>query len=111
MQTLPVVDPCTQHDLLISVGGLAFGIALKRKLRFENFIVRASPRSSRSSSHSLAPLPQILEKCSDIGGTWRVRPPYPRLAAENDKHTLKENTYPGCGSDIAMHWYTLSTDL
>ncbi|OBZ66829.1 Baeyer-Villiger monooxygenase [Grifola frondosa] len=32
----------------------------------------------------------IYEKASDIGGTWR------------------ENTYPGCASDIATHWYSLS---
>lgn len=35
----------------------------------------------------------IFERTDDIGGTWR------------------ENTYPGCGSDIAIHWYSLSTDL
>ncbi|KAH8116828.1 FAD/NAD-binding domain-containing protein [Phellopilus nigrolimitatus] len=34
----------------------------------------------------------IYEKDSDIGGTWRV------------------NTYPGCSSDVAGHWYSLSTD-
>ncbi|KAJ6590602.1 FAD/NAD-P-binding domain-containing protein [Mycena vulgaris] len=35
----------------------------------------------------------IVERASDIGGTWR------------------DNTYPGCGSDIPVHWYSLSTDL
>ncbi|TFY83518.1 hypothetical protein EWM64_g500 [Hericium alpestre] len=35
----------------------------------------------------------IFEKGSDIGGTWM------------------DNTYPGCGSDISIHWYSLSTDL
>ncbi|KAI5119484.1 hypothetical protein M0805_009508 [Coniferiporia weirii] len=34
----------------------------------------------------------IYEKSSDIGGTWR------------------DNTYPGCSSDAAVHWYSLSTD-
>ncbi|THH10708.1 hypothetical protein EW145_g1154 [Phellinidium pouzarii] len=34
----------------------------------------------------------IYEKGSDIGGTWR------------------DNTYPGCSSDIAGHWYSLSSD-
>ncbi|KAI5119485.1 hypothetical protein M0805_009509 [Coniferiporia weirii] len=34
----------------------------------------------------------IYEKSSDIGGTWR------------------DNTYPGCASDVAVHWYSLSTD-
>ncbi|KAI5119480.1 hypothetical protein M0805_009504 [Coniferiporia weirii] len=35
----------------------------------------------------------IYEKSSDIGGTWR------------------DNTYPGCSSDVAGHWYSLLTDL
>ncbi|KAL0947913.1 hypothetical protein HGRIS_010547 [Hohenbuehelia grisea] len=35
----------------------------------------------------------IFEKASDVGGTWR------------------DNRYPGCSSDIAMHFYSLSTDL
>lgn len=34
----------------------------------------------------------IYEKAGSIGGTWR------------------ENTYPGCGSDIPGHWYCLSTE-
>ncbi|THH10701.1 hypothetical protein EW145_g1153 [Phellinidium pouzarii] len=35
----------------------------------------------------------IYEKGSDVGGTWR------------------DNTYPNCSSDIAGHWYSLSSDL
>ncbi|KAI0052204.1 FAD/NAD-P-binding domain-containing protein [Auriscalpium vulgare] len=35
----------------------------------------------------------IFEKASEIGGTWR------------------DNTYPGCGSDVPIHWYSYSTDL
>ncbi|KAJ7494237.1 hypothetical protein B0H11DRAFT_929851 [Mycena galericulata] len=35
----------------------------------------------------------IIEKASEVGGTWR------------------DNTYPGCSSDIAIHLYSLSTDL
>lgn len=35
----------------------------------------------------------VYEKASDVGGTW------------------KGNTYPGCSSDVGMHWYSLSTDL
>ncbi|EGN93331.1 hypothetical protein SERLA73DRAFT_64246, partial [Serpula lacrymans var. lacrymans S7.3] len=35
----------------------------------------------------------IYEKASSIGGTWR------------------DNTYPGCGSDVPGHWYSLSTEL
>ncbi|KAK1221328.1 hypothetical protein PQX77_015875 [Marasmius sp. AFHP31] len=35
----------------------------------------------------------IYEKGSDVGGTWR------------------DNTYPGCSSDVAVHFYSLSTDL
>lgn len=34
----------------------------------------------------------IYEKAGSIGGTWR------------------ENTYPGCGSDVPGHWYCLSTE-
>ncbi|EJD02413.1 FAD/NAD-binding domain-containing protein [Fomitiporia mediterranea MF3/22] len=34
----------------------------------------------------------IFEKESDIGGTWR------------------DNTYPGCSSDVAGHWYCLSSE-
>ncbi|KAI5119486.1 hypothetical protein M0805_009510 [Coniferiporia weirii] len=34
----------------------------------------------------------IYEKSSDVGGTWR------------------DNTYPGCSSDVGGHWYSLSTD-
>ncbi|KAF8798180.1 FAD/NAD(P)-binding domain-containing protein [Phlegmacium glaucopus] len=35
----------------------------------------------------------IYEKEDGVGGTWRL------------------NTYPGCGSDVPVHWYSLSTDL
>ncbi|KAF8077841.1 hypothetical protein FPV67DRAFT_1463188 [Lyophyllum atratum] len=35
----------------------------------------------------------IYEKAPAVGGTWR------------------DNTYPGCGSDIPGHWYSLSTEL
>ncbi|KAG5734570.1 hypothetical protein E4T56_gene5522 [Termitomyces sp. T112] len=35
----------------------------------------------------------IYEKATAVGGTWR------------------DNTYPGCGSDVPGHWYSLSTDL
>ncbi|KAF9564392.1 FAD/NAD(P)-binding domain-containing protein [Agrocybe pediades] len=35
----------------------------------------------------------IYEKADAVGGTWR------------------DNTYPGCGSDVPAHWYSLSTDL
>ncbi|KAJ7684224.1 hypothetical protein DFH06DRAFT_1155057 [Mycena polygramma] len=35
----------------------------------------------------------IYEKASDIGGTWR------------------DNIYPGASSDVAVHFYSLSTDL
>ncbi|KAJ3877300.1 hypothetical protein F5051DRAFT_409021 [Lentinula edodes] len=35
----------------------------------------------------------IYERDSSLGGTWR------------------DNTYPGCGSDIPGHWYSLSTEL
>ncbi|EGO21874.1 putative monooxygenase [Serpula lacrymans var. lacrymans S7.9] len=35
----------------------------------------------------------IYEKANDVGGTWR------------------DNTYPGCSSDVAVHYYSLSTDL
>ncbi|TDL24856.1 FAD/NAD-binding domain-containing protein [Rickenella mellea] len=35
----------------------------------------------------------IYEQADDIGGTWR------------------DSTYPGCGSDVSGHWYSLSTDL
>ncbi|KDR73518.1 hypothetical protein GALMADRAFT_124691 [Galerina marginata CBS 339.88] len=35
----------------------------------------------------------IYEQADAIGGTWR------------------DNTYPGCGSDVPGHWYSLSTDL
>ncbi|KAJ7453613.1 hypothetical protein B0H11DRAFT_2070513 [Mycena galericulata] len=55
------------------IGGIAFAIALKKRWGFTDFL--------------------IIEKASDIGGTWR------------------DNTYPGCGSDIPIHWYSLSTDL
>ncbi|KAI0000784.1 FAD/NAD-P-binding domain-containing protein [Russula compacta] len=34
----------------------------------------------------------IYERGSDIGGTWR------------------DNTYPGCASDVPIHFYSLSTD-
>ncbi|KAJ7061553.1 hypothetical protein C8F01DRAFT_1369071, partial [Mycena amicta] len=35
----------------------------------------------------------IIEKASDVGGTWR------------------DNIYPGCASDVAIHMYSLSTEL
>ncbi|KAJ7073311.1 hypothetical protein B0H15DRAFT_869258 [Mycena belliarum] len=35
----------------------------------------------------------IYEKASDVGGTWR------------------DNIYPGASSDVAVHFYSLSTDL
>ncbi|KAG2033732.1 hypothetical protein BDR03DRAFT_902073 [Suillus americanus] len=35
----------------------------------------------------------IYEKWSEVGGVWRA------------------NTYPGCSSDVEIHWYSLSTDL
>ncbi|KAF8495884.1 FAD/NAD-P-binding domain-containing protein [Russula emetica] len=34
----------------------------------------------------------IFERGADIGGTWR------------------DNTYPGCGSDVPVHFYSFSTD-
>ncbi|KAG2369686.1 hypothetical protein BDR07DRAFT_1468332 [Suillus spraguei] len=34
----------------------------------------------------------IYEKESEVGGVWRA------------------NTYPGCASDVDIHWYSLSTD-
>jgi cation diffusion facilitator CzcD-associated flavoprotein CzcO len=35
----------------------------------------------------------IYERGADVGGTWR------------------DNTYPGCASDVPIHFYSLSTDL
>ncbi|KAH7913943.1 hypothetical protein BJ138DRAFT_1001148 [Hygrophoropsis aurantiaca] len=35
----------------------------------------------------------IYEKASEVGGCWRA------------------NTYPGCSSDVQIHWYSLSSDL
>ncbi|KAH7885333.1 hypothetical protein F5I97DRAFT_1884570 [Phlebopus sp. FC_14] len=35
----------------------------------------------------------IYEKASEVGGCWRA------------------NTYPGCSSDVEIHWYSLSSDL
>ncbi|KAI0073282.1 FAD/NAD(P)-binding domain-containing protein [Panus rudis PR-1116 ss-1] len=35
----------------------------------------------------------IYDSGDDVGGTWR------------------DNTYPGCASDVYTHWYSLSTDL
>ncbi|KAJ7500870.1 hypothetical protein B0H11DRAFT_2376566 [Mycena galericulata] len=35
----------------------------------------------------------IIERASEVGGTWR------------------DNVYPGCSSDVAVHLYSLSTDL
>ncbi|KAF9475842.1 FAD/NAD(P)-binding domain-containing protein [Pholiota conissans] len=35
----------------------------------------------------------IYEQADAVGGTWR------------------DNTYPGCGSDVPAHWYCLSTEL
>ncbi|KAG1756602.1 uncharacterized protein EDB91DRAFT_1093541 [Suillus paluster] len=34
----------------------------------------------------------VYEQAGSIGGTWR------------------DNTYPGCGSDVPGHWYSLSTE-
>ena len=36
---------------------------------------------------------QIIEKVEDVGGTWLV------------------NTYPGCGCDVASHFYSYSFEL
>ncbi|KAF9265495.1 FAD/NAD(P)-binding domain-containing protein [Marasmius fiardii PR-910] len=36
---------------------------------------------------------RIYESASSVGGTWR------------------DNTYPGCGVDVPVHWYSLSTEL
>ncbi|KAK5126770.1 hypothetical protein LTR85_009704 [Meristemomyces frigidus] len=36
---------------------------------------------------------EIIEKCGDVGGTWLV------------------NTYPGCGCDVASHFYSYSFAL
>ncbi|TFY56722.1 hypothetical protein EVG20_g8819 [Dentipellis fragilis] len=66
----------SSHRIVIvgaGFGGLGFAIWLKRNWGLEDFI--------------------IIEKASDIGGTWR------------------DNTYPGCSSDVPIHWYSLSTDL
>ncbi|KAF9221012.1 FAD/NAD(P)-binding domain-containing protein [Gyrodon lividus] len=35
----------------------------------------------------------IYEKADEVGGCWRA------------------NTYPGCSSDVEIHWYSLSSDL
>ncbi|KAF7973421.1 hypothetical protein HWV62_15231 [Athelia sp. TMB] len=35
----------------------------------------------------------IYERADAVGGTWR------------------DNTYPGCGSDVPGHWYSLSSEL
>ncbi|KAH7929753.1 FAD/NAD(P)-binding domain-containing protein [Leucogyrophana mollusca] len=35
----------------------------------------------------------LYEKASSVGGTWR------------------DNTYPGCSSDVSGHWYSLSSEL
>ncbi|KAJ6548132.1 hypothetical protein DFH09DRAFT_628944 [Mycena vulgaris] len=35
----------------------------------------------------------VIEKASEVGGTWR------------------DHIYPGCSSDVAVHLYSLSTDL
>ncbi|OAX42852.1 FAD/NAD(P)-binding domain-containing protein [Rhizopogon vinicolor AM-OR11-026] len=35
----------------------------------------------------------LYEKASEVGGVWRA------------------NAYPGCSSDVQIHWYSLSTDL
>ncbi|KII91073.1 hypothetical protein PLICRDRAFT_174399 [Plicaturopsis crispa FD-325 SS-3] len=55
------------------IGGLSFGIAMKRQLQYENFT--------------------IYERAGEVGGTWR------------------DNTYPGCASDVPIHFFCLSTDL
>ncbi|EPQ52008.1 FAD/NAD P-binding domain-containing protein [Gloeophyllum trabeum ATCC 11539] len=36
---------------------------------------------------------KIFERADDVGGTWR------------------DNCYPGCSSDIPIHWYSLYSDL
>ncbi|KAH7912239.1 hypothetical protein BJ138DRAFT_814110 [Hygrophoropsis aurantiaca] len=35
----------------------------------------------------------LYEKAASVGGTWR------------------DNTYPGCSSDVSGHWYSLSSEL
>ncbi|KAG1906959.1 uncharacterized protein F5891DRAFT_940226, partial [Suillus fuscotomentosus] len=71
------------------VAGLTQAIALKTKLKFHNFT--------------------IFEKGSEVGGVWRVR----FCHVPNILLTFfpQANTYPGCSSDIDIHWYSLSTDL
>ncbi|KAF2771169.1 cyclohexanone 1,2-monooxygenase [Teratosphaeria nubilosa] len=43
--------------------------------------------------HRLTSRIEIIEKCHDVGGTWLV------------------NTYPGCGCDVASHFYSYSFAL
>ncbi|TKA32458.1 hypothetical protein B0A50_01566 [Salinomyces thailandicus] len=43
--------------------------------------------------HRLTSSIEIVEKCGDVGGTWLV------------------NTYPGCGCDVASHFYSFSFAL
>jgi cation diffusion facilitator CzcD-associated flavoprotein CzcO len=43
--------------------------------------------------HNLSSSIEIIEKCGDVGGTWLV------------------NTYPGCGCDVASHFYSFSFAL
>jgi hypothetical protein len=50
------------------IGGLAFAIALKKKWGFTDFLVGFVIIANSSCINAL----QIIEKASDIGGTWRV---------------------------------------
>jgi len=43
--------------------------------------------------HNLTTNIEIIEKCGDVGGTWLV------------------NSYPGCGCDVASHFYSYSFAL
>ncbi|KAH9826808.1 L-lysine 6-monooxygenase (NADPH-requiring), partial [Teratosphaeria destructans] len=43
--------------------------------------------------HGLTSRIELIEKCHDVGGTWLV------------------NTYPGCGCDVASHFYSYSFAL
>ncbi|TFY53309.1 hypothetical protein EVG20_g10174, partial [Dentipellis fragilis] len=76
IRTILMKSPSSNPRIVIvgaGFGGLGFAIWLKRRWGFDDFV--------------------IIEKASDIGGTWR------------------DNTYPGCASDVPIHWYSLSTDL
>ncbi|KAF9004036.1 hypothetical protein BDQ17DRAFT_472624 [Cyathus striatus] len=56
---------------------------------------RYTPHNAPTFLHAFSGLFNftIYEKAGDIGGTWR------------------DNVYPGCSSDVAMYFYSLSTDL